>query len=533
MADSGAPIWQEDDRSLDLQIKQKAPTEKRPGPGKPRKKPPSRVSAPVAGVASLLLPGLGQVLARELGRGALLFGSMVTILGLAAWRVQDLARREVGIAAILGKALRRRPVFVVLVLLGIIALWLWTALDAYRRVQRGRRGGVGVFVLIVAVFFVLGWQIGEIDLYKAVTELPDAWVPLSKVLWPWDAAVTRDTDVVAADADILVPCDDNPPPPPEEVSGAPYVVAEPTCGELSALDENNDVVPGSKLTFTGRGFAPNTETQIWWSDPIGNEFRPRQEGEYLTLQTDDQGAFQIDIIIPYRLVPPSAAGPQIWTVEARQTTEVGGLKPSQPLVLSIERMVETIVLGMMATLFGIIFSIPVSFLAARNLMSGSRATMAIYYVTRTLLNIVRSIEPMIWAIIAVIVVGLGPFAGIIALTVHSIAALGKLYSESIENIDPGPIEAIQATGATRLQTIMYAVVPQMIPPFVSFSIYRWDINVRMSTVIGLVGGGGIGFLLVQYIRLLDYRAAGIAVWFIAIVVAILDYVSSEIRQRFV
>jgi phosphonate transport system permease protein len=166
-------------------------------------------------------------------------------------------------------------------------------------------------------------------------------------------------------------------------------------------------------------------------------------------------------------------------------------------------------------------------------MSGSPLTMAIYYIVRTILNIVRSIEPLIWALIAVVWVGLGPFAGIIALTVHSVAALGKLYSESIENIDPGPIEAIQATGATRLQTIMYAVVPQMIPPFVSFSIYRWDINVRMSTIIGMVGGGGIGFILVQYIRLLDYRSAGIAVWFIAVTVAILDYVSAEIRQRFV
>jgi phosphonate transport system permease protein len=133
----------------------------------------------------------------------------------------------------------------------------------------------------------------------------------------------------------------------------------------------------------------------------------------------------------------------------------------------------------------------------------------------------------------VVWVGLGPFAGIIALTIHSIAALGKLYSEAIEGIDHGPLEAIQATGATRLQVIIFAVVPQIIPPFISFSIYRWDINVRMSTVIGLVGGGGIGFLLIQYIRLLDYRSAGIAVWFIAITVAILDYVSAEIRQRFV
>ena len=96
----------------------------------------------------------------------------------------------------------------------------------------------------------------------------------------------------------------------------------------------------------------------------------------------------------------------------------------------------------------------------------------------------------------------------------------------------GLVDTIQATGANRLQTIMFAVVPQMISPFVSFSIYLWDINVRMSTVIGLVGGGGIGFLLVQYIRLLDYRAAGIAVWFIAVTVGVLDYVRAEIRQRF-
>jgi len=310
-------------------------------------------------------------------------------------------------------------------------------------------------------------------------------------------------------------------------------VADPTCGDLSVLDENNQQVPGTILSFVGRGFAPNTETQIWWADPLGNEFRIRQAGEYVTLQSDGQGSFQFDVIMPYRLIPPSAAGRQMHRVEARQVSSMGGLKPSEPLRRTIELMVETIFLGMMATVFGILFSIPMSFLAARNMMTGSRLTIAVYYVTRTILNIVRSIEPLIWALIAVVWVGLGPFAGIIALTIHSIAALGKLYSEAIESIDPGPIEAIQSTGATGLQVIMFAVVPQMIPPFVSFSIYRWDINVRMSTVIGLVGGGGIGFLLVQYIRLLDYRSAGIAVWFIAITVAILDYVSADIRQRFV
>jgi len=249
--------------------------------------------------------------------------------------------------------------------------------------------------------------------------------------------------------------------------------------------------------------------------------------------TDSDGSFEKEMIMPYRLIPPSAKGQQIHQVMARQVSQVGPPLPSQPLILTIELIIETIFMGMMATIFGIIFSVPISFLAARNLMSTSWITLTIYYLTRTVLNIVRAIEPLIWALIAVVWVGLGPFAGIVALTIHSIAALGKLYSEAIEGINPGPIEAIQATGANKLQTIMYAVVPQMIPPFVSFTIYRWDINVRMSTVIGMVGGGGIGFLLVQYIRLLEYKSAGIAVWFIALTVAILDYVSAEIRQKFV
>jgi phosphonate transport system permease protein len=284
----------------------------------------------------------------------------------------------------------------------------------------------------------------------------------------------------------------------------------------------------------GGNFVAGVKVEILWKDPIGNEFRQRQEGEYVTVVADEQGEFQIEIIMPYRLIPPSAGeGPMIWKVRARQVASVGDPIPSQELKLTIEKIVETIFIGMMATFFGIILALPVSFFAARNLMSASPITLGVYYVTRALLNIVRSIEPLIWAIIFVIVVGLGPFAGILALTVHSIAALGKLYSESIESIDPGPIEAIQATGANWGQTIIYAVVPQIIPPFVSFTIYRWDINIRMSTIIGFVGGGGIGFLLAQYIRLLDYKAAGIAVWFITITVAILDFVSAEIRQRFV
>jgi phosphonate ABC transporter permease subunit PhnE len=157
----------------------------------------------------------------------------------------------------------------------------------------------------------------------------------------------------------------------------------------------------------------------------------------------------------------------------------------------------------------------------------------LYNISRTTLNMVRSIEPLIMGLVFVVWVGIGPFAGVLALTLHSIAALGKLYSEQIENIDSGPLEALQSTGANRLQTIIYAVIPQIIPPYIAFTMYRWDINVRMSTIIGFVGGGGIGLLLQQQINLLRYREAGVAVLAIAIVVSILDYASASIRERLV
>ena len=159
------------------------------------------------------------------------------------------------------------------------------------------------------------------------------------------------------------------------------------------------------------------------------------------------------------------------------------------------------------------------------------ARWALYYATRTAFNVLRSIEALILAIIMAVVVGIGPFAGVMALVIHSIGAMGKLYSESIESIDPGPLEAITATGANRLQVILFGVVPQVVPQFISFTMYRWDINVRLSTVIGLVGGGGIGFLLTQYIQLLQWNQAGTALWLIGITVMVMDYASAIIRER--
>jgi len=159
--------------------------------------------------------------------------------------------------------------------------------------------------------------------------------------------------------------------------------------------------------------------------------------------------------------------------------------------------------------------------------------MVIYFITRTILNGTRSVESLVMAIVFVIWVGIGPFAGSLALALHTLAALAKLYSEQVESILPGPLEAVQATGANRLQTIVYAVVPQIVSPYISFTMYRWDINVRMSTIIGFVGGGGIGFLLQQNINLLDYRAASVQMLAIAVVVAVMDYVSSVVRERMI
>ena len=154
----------------------------------------------------------------------------------------------------------------------------------------------------------------------------------------------------------------------------------------------------------------------------------------------------------------------------------------------------------------------------------------VYNITRTILNALRSIEPLIMVVAFAVWVGIGPFAGVLALALHTIAALGKLYSEQVENIMVGPIEAVTATGANRLQTIAYAVIPQIVPPYIAFTIYRWDINVRMSTIIGFGGGGGIGFLVQQNLNLLKYRDASVQMIAIAIVVATLDFASAKVRS---
>jgi len=196
---------------------------------------------------------------------------------------------------------------------------------------------------------------------------------------------------------------------------------------------------------------------------------------------------------------------------------------------AILAIIETIFIAFLATFIAVPFAFFLSFVGAKNIMKGPVA-FSFYIALRTFLNVVRSVEPLIWAIIFSVWVGIGPFAGMLALMLHSVASLTKQYSEIVECIFDGPVEGIKATGAGSLQTIRYGVVPQIVLPYISFTIYRWDINVRMATIIGLVGGGGIGTMLIQYQGQALWREVGCIVVVIAVVVWLLDTGSAYIRE---
>ena len=196
-------------------------------------------------------------------------------------------------------------------------------------------------------------------------------------------------------------------------------------------------------------------------------------------------------------------------------------------------MIATIFLGIVATGFSILVALPLSFLGARNIMSGHPVTAAIYVLVRFLFTVIRSIDVLIVVIIFGVLIGIGTAAGVVGLAFHNVGVLGKLYSEAIEGIDAGPLEAITATGANRFQVIWTAVLPQIINPYISFTIYRLDANVRLAPILGYVGGGGIGVLLFQSIQLLQYGAAGLIIFMIVVTVAAMDFSSAQIRKRLV
>lgn len=196
---------------------------------------------------------------------------------------------------------------------------------------------------------------------------------------------------------------------------------------------------------------------------------------------------------------------------------------------AVINIIETIFMAFMATFLAIPFAFVLSFMAAKNIMKHP-AAFAFYIFLRTVFNVMRSIEALVWAIIFSVWVGIGPFAGMLALMIHSVASLTKQYSEMVETVYEGPIEGVQSCGASKLQMIWFAIVPQVVLPYISFTVYRWDINVRMATIIGLVGGGGIGTMLIKYQGQAMWPEVGTIIVVIAAVVWIMDQASAYIRE---
>jgi phosphonate transport system permease protein len=189
---------------------------------------------------------------------------------------------------------------------------------------------------------------------------------------------------------------------------------------------------------------------------------------------------------------------------------------------------KTVEIALLGTTVSALLAMPLGFLSARNV-----APPAVYYPMRLALNAFRSIDTLVYALLFVAAVGLGPFPGVLAVVAYTTTSLAKLYSESLEGIDPGPVDAITTTGATRLQVLRYGVLPQVLPLFASYILYRLESNVRAATVLGFVGAGGIGFYLQTYLRVLDYPAASTVLLVTVAMVMVVDFASARLRARLV
>jgi phosphonate ABC transporter permease subunit PhnE len=193
----------------------------------------------------------------------------------------------------------------------------------------------------------------------------------------------------------------------------------------------------------------------------------------------------------------------------------------------------TVATAMIGTTLAALMALPASFLAARNLTQKSWWGRALYPLVRVFFNVDRGVDTLILALVFVAAVGLGPLAGVLAMAIHSLADLGKLYSEAIENAERGPIEALEASGAPGVSVIRWAVLPQVLPLFVSYTLYRFEINFRVSIILGFVGAGGVGFLIQETMRSGKYDQMIILVTLVVLMVNILDFISATVRRRLV
>jgi phosphonate transport system permease protein len=197
--------------------------------------------------------------------------------------------------------------------------------------------------------------------------------------------------------------------------------------------------------------------------------------------------------------------------------------------LAIRAMTETFFMAVLGTTIGSLLAFPLSFLAAANLVGGTRWS----FPGKTLLVAIRTFPEILLAIIFVVAAGPGPTAGIMAMGIHSIGFLGKIFADIIESIDPGPSEAIRAAGGNPLHVFFYSVVPQVLPEFASTTLYRFEINLRAATILGLVGAGGIGLPMIQRIQFRRWDEVSMLLIVIVGVIIVVDAISSRIRRRLV
>jgi phosphonate transport system permease protein len=226
------------------------------------------------------------------------------------------------------------------------------------------------------------------------------------------------------------------------------------------------------------------------------------------------------------LVPPvfenetkTVASPGLFFIPSLDT----GISYPYPVIL--DYIVQTLQMAIIGTVLALIFAVPFALLASRNI-----APLAVYGLTRFVLNANRAIPDIIFALIFVAAVGLGPFGGVLALSVASLGSIAKVYAESIEAIDPQQVLAVKATGANRAQTIVYAIAPQAMPMIASYSLLQFETNIRSATILGVVGAGGVGFQLQKYMSLFQYQELMGALIILIIAVTLIDRVSDRIRK---
>ncbi len=191
-------------------------------------------------------------------------------------------------------------------------------------------------------------------------------------------------------------------------------------------------------------------------------------------------------------------------------------------------MLETIEMAFIGTMVGVVIAMPLSILAARNLNS-----KWVYAPIRALLAAIRTFPSILWAIIFVIMVGLGPFAGVLAIIMYTIGFIAKLQYESIETIDSDPMDAVTSIGVSKWQLIRYVVIPESAPHLLSQILYMFDYNVRQTSILGLVGAGGIGFYIINYIKFFEYGKAAVFMLVVLATVLVIDWISVKIRDKYI